>query len=140
MHSHQQSQRFSTTLGSTCPNIRRRTSMSCTCRSAAILPHASADAHAHYPTEWRHPDHHWARYCSCSQDNPKVEHALSALMQYQAAQHRDRHEDWWRERSAEVNLIDLRSRAPSSHVPELRNTHRAEWLGSAECCDRYCEH
>ncbi len=70
---------------------------------------------------------------------PKVEHALSALMQYQAAQHRDRHEDWWRERSAEVNLIDLRSRAPSSHVPELRNTRRAEWLGSAECYDRYCE-
>merc|ERR1712046_227622 len=46
---------------------------------ATILPHAGADAHAHYPAERRHPDHHWIRYRGCPQGTPSVEHALPLL-------------------------------------------------------------
>merc|ERR1719253_1895524 len=55
------------------PRIQRHS------RVAAILSHASADAHAHYPAQRRHPDHHWIRLRSCSKDTANLEHAFPLL-------------------------------------------------------------
>ena len=105
MYSRQQSQRFSTTLRSTCPNLEEdlnllymqkcRHSPTCQCRRSRSLPH-------------------W--------------YGIQIDIEHNAK----RRKDWGRKRSAEANLTNLLIGAPSSHAPELQNTRRVGWLAALD--------
>ena len=71
---------------------------------------------------------------------PTVDDQL-ALIRYQVAQHRNWHEDWCEQRSIQLDLIDFYE-TEFPHLMCLSCGIRigAEWLGNAECYDRYCEH
>ena len=71
---------------------------------------------------------------------PAVDNQL-ALIRYQVAQHRDWHEDWCAERSAQLDLIDFyEAEFPHLMCLSCGILTGAEWLGNAECYECYSEH